>query len=52
MWTLHEEIGRGAFCSVHRATGYYPEQKLSIPYAIKVYNRKALEKIQMTADGP
>lgn len=41
-----QELGRGAFCQVKKATGYYGEDLNNevVPYAVKVYNRSMLNK--------
>lgn len=42
--TFGKEVGKGGFCSVILANGYYEEANETVPYAIKVYKTMTLRQ--------
>ena len=49
--TFREEIGRGNFCTVIKANGYYEASDETVPYAIKVYKSATLNGMVQSAQG-
>ena len=49
--TFENEIGRGAFCSVIKANGYYEATDETVPYALKVYRTATLQGMVQSAQG-
>ena len=49
--TFENEIGRGAFCSVIKANGYYAASDETVPYALKVYKSATLSGMVQAAQG-
>ena len=49
--TLESEIGRGAFCTVIKANGYYESSDETVPYALKVYKTATLNGMVQAAQG-
>ena len=56
--TIHEKIGSGGYCKVYRAEGVFPPEppeypdEERIPYALKQYERHALEKQFVNVSRP
>ena len=46
--TFKETVGRGGYCKVIRAEGFYTNDHELIPYAVKVYKRATL-RVQVNA---
>ena len=49
--TFGDEIGRGNFCTVIKANGYYEATDETVPYAIKVYKSATLNGMVQSAQG-
>ena len=40
--TIEEKVGKGQFCTVYRANGYYADTDETIPYALKAFRTQTL----------
>ena len=49
--TFENEIGRGAFCTVIKANGYYEATDETVPYALKVFKTSTLNGMVQAAQG-
>ena len=42
--TFEEKVGKGQFCSVYKANGYYKDTDETIPYAMKAFKTMNLKR--------